>query len=139
MTSSHHFWQFTALLIDAPFMAPPNKFIAPASHLAPETLLASLRDGVKPTVICRFKTDVQACAMACCKHFQQRSRRCKRPFCSPATIRGDYLDTHAALTSSPHFWQLFTAHLVDALCMAPTTRVIAPASHSASEILLASL
>ncbi len=32
----------TALLIDARFMAPPNRFVAPISHSAPVTLLAIL-------------------------------------------------------------------------------------------------
>jgi len=123
-------------------MAPPNRVIAPASHSASETLLASLRDKAEPAVICRFKAVMQAGATTFYTPFSRCSRRCKSPPSAALQPAEVTLLTRMQPDMLPVTFGaqwLLTAHLSDVLCMAPPNRVIAPASHSASETLLASL
>jgi len=68
----------TAHLSDVLCMAPPNRVIAPASHSASETLLASLRDKAEPAVSCRFKADMQAGAMAFYTPSQREQREVRQ-------------------------------------------------------------
>ncbi|DBA96628.1 TPA: hypothetical protein ACH3X1_015488 [Trebouxia sp. C0004] len=54
---AHNDVLLTAFSMNFPSMAPPNGVIAPASHSASDTLLASLKDKVKPAVVYGFRSD----------------------------------------------------------------------------------